>query len=411
MRAARLKLLYVADGRSPITVNWIKYFIESGHEVHLASTYPCRPELNLESLEVVPVAFNQAAGGSEREKKDPSGKFGQATNKVIRQLTTPGARTRLRQWLGALTIPKAARQLRQYIDHVQPDLVHAMRIPYEGMLATASEPACPLIVSVWGNDFTLHAASNPWMAALTRRVLQRANGLHTDCERDMRLAHRWGFAASRPAAVLPSAGGVQLDIFYPADRTARNNQEIKWENESATVINPRGMRAYVRNDVFFQAIPRVLERLPEVRFICPAMEDEPEARRWLDALQISSAVRLLPRQSRVQMAELFRLAQIAISPSQHDGTPNTLLESMACGCFPIAGDIESLREWIIPEVNGLLFEPGDPCALADSVLRAFEQPELLANAARHNADLIAERAEYGLVMRKAAYFYLAASQS
>ncbi len=44
-------------------------------------------------------------------------------------------RTALRQWLGPLTLPGAARQLRLLIDQVQPDLVHAMRIPYEGMLA------------------------------------------------------------------------------------------------------------------------------------------------------------------------------------------------------------------------------------------------------------------------------------
>jgi glycosyltransferase involved in cell wall biosynthesis len=105
------------------------------------------------------------------------------------------------------------------------------------------------------------------------------------------------------------------------------------------------------------------------------------------------------------MAELFRRSQVAVSPSTHDGTPNTLLEAMACGCFPVAGDLESLREWITPGANGLLVAPGDPRALADAVLLALEQPALRQRAREHNRQLIAEKADYHQVMRKAESFY------
>jgi glycosyltransferase involved in cell wall biosynthesis len=58
-------------------------------------------------------------------------------------------------------------------------------------------------------------------------------------------------------------------------------------------------------------------------------------------------------------ADVFRGAQIVVSPSIHDGTPNSLLEAMACGCFPVAGDLESIREWITHGQNGLLFDAND----------------------------------------------------
>jgi glycosyltransferase involved in cell wall biosynthesis len=105
------------------------------------------------------------------------------------------------------------------------------------------------------------------------------------------------------------------------------------------------------------------------------------------------------------MAELFRGSQIAISPSTHDGTPNTLLEAMASGCFPIAGDIESLREWITSGVNGLLVDPGDPAALAKAILLALRDPEMRRRAAQSNRELIRQRAEYHHVMRQAEKFY------
>jgi glycosyltransferase involved in cell wall biosynthesis len=105
------------------------------------------------------------------------------------------------------------------------------------------------------------------------------------------------------------------------------------------------------------------------------------------------------------MADLFRQADIAVSPSEHDGTPNTLLEAMACGCLPIAGDIESLREWITPGENGLLFDPDDPHALARSIVQGIEDADLRANAAKENARLIEDRAEYRTSMAKVERFY------
>ena len=51
---------------------------------------------------------------------------------------------------------------------------------------------------------------------------------------------------------------------------------------------------------------------------------------------------------------------MTVSPSTHDGTPNTLLEGMACGSFPIVGDLESLREWIEPGLTGSWWIPTTP---------------------------------------------------
>lgn len=125
----------------------------------------------------------------------------------------------------------------------------------------------------------------------------------------------------------------------------------------------------------------------------------------MTALNLTEGVELLPQQSRVQMAELFRQAQVVVSPSEHDGTPNTLLEAMACGCFPIVGDIEPVREWITPGVNGLLFDPGSPEELAEAILKTFQKPGLRHAARDHNLQLISERAEYHQVMSDAEEHY------
>jgi len=106
-----------------------------------------------------------------------------------------------------------------------------------------------------------------------------------------------------------------------------------------------------------------------------------------------------------QMADLFRQAHIVVSPSTHDGTPNTLLEAMACGCFPVAGDIESINEWLTHAENSLLVDPADPQMLAQAILQAIEDHSLRQRAETINAQLIAERANFRTVMTQAEQFY------
>jgi glycosyltransferase involved in cell wall biosynthesis len=295
---------------------------------------------------------------------------------------------------------------------LEPDLVHAMRIPFEGIITAAAYPKVPLIVSVWGNDFTLHASATRVMGLLTRRALGRTDALHVDCERDLRLAYQWGMSRKRPTLIVPAAGGVRPEIFHAGetDMTELSDRMVNalrdLPSEIPVVVNPRGFRAYVRNDTFFQSIQLILKAHPDTIFLCPAMEGEQQAIEWVEKLGIGAAVHLLPRLSPPEMAAVYRRAQVTISVSEHDGTPNTLLEAMACGCYPVVGDLESIREWVENEVNGLLVDPANPSELADAVSKALSDSALRTKGVEHNLRQIVERrVTYAEVMAKADAFY------
>ncbi|MFN8412134.1 MAG: glycosyltransferase family 4 protein [Anaerolineales bacterium] len=376
-----MRLLFVADGRSPISQNWIRYFVERGDEVYLASTFQCDLDFPVKRLEFTPVAFSSV----KRQTTRP----GSASARGL------GLRTLIRQLLGPLTIPRAAQKLQAFIDEVQPDLVHALRVPYEGMLASKAKIKSPFVVSIWGNDFTLHAPSTPLMGYYTRQTMKRVTALHADVERDIRLAREWGLGEEKPTLVAPGNGGIRSDVFFQPKELTKN----------PVIINPRGFRAYVRNEAFFKSIPMVLAKRPEAKFICSSMQGEMQAIQWIKDLKIEQSVELLPSIPHKEMGEVFRGAQIVVSPSFHDGTPNSLIEGMACGCFPIAGDLESIREWITPGQNGLLINPNDSQAIADAILFGLEREDLRQEAAGLNSKIISARAEYEANMKRVVEFY------
>ena len=382
-----MKILYVADGRSPIAQNWIRHFVERGDDVYIASTFACSLDFPVRELESTPVAFSSVKKVTQRP--------GTASARTV------GLRTAIRQWFGPFTIRRAADRLRGFIQRVEPDIVHAMRIPYEGMLAADAYTGAPLIVSTWGNDFTLHAPSTRLMEHYTAWTLKVADALHADCQRDVRLARQWGFAAQKLSLVTPGNGGVRMDVFYPPEQPVAQ----------PVIINPRGFRPYVRNDVFFQAIPLVLAQHPDAKFLFALMAGEPQAEEWVRQLKIGHAVELLPALSHVEMADVFRRAQIVASPSLHDGTPNSLLEGIACGCFPVAGDLESIREWITPDENGLLFDANEARSVANAICTAIENKRLRERAAGLNRQIIIARAEYEQNMMRVEEFYEKAARS
>ncbi|HOH19758.1 MAG TPA: glycosyltransferase family 4 protein [Anaerolineaceae bacterium] len=391
-----MHILITADGRSPIAINWIRMVLDAGHMVTLVTTYPCQKIPGVEHIIPLHVAFGSLAGGGS----SPSS----ALRRLVRRFRPLFQAAR--NTFAPLGMERAGRQFSRLVEQVQPDIVHALRIPYEGILASHTPPGIPLVVNIWGNDFTLHANSSRMLGRLTTGTLRRADALMADTRRDLRLAVRWGFDSTKPALALPSAGGIDLEqvgaavpLPFRQEVFAKIPKDIPW------VVNPRGIRAYTRTDVFFQSIPLVLNRWQNVRFLCPGMENRKEAEDWVQRLGISDHVHLLPVLSQDDLWRLFSRSVMSLSITMHDGTPNTLLEAMACGSLPIAGDLETLREWITPGVNGLLVDPNQPQAVADAMLLGFANPQLFRTAAEINRNIILERAETRMVREKLQKFY------
>jgi glycosyltransferase involved in cell wall biosynthesis len=391
-----MKLVFLADARSPIAIHWVRWFVERNHEVHWISSRPAEPPLEgLASFRVLSI-FPELPSGI----KAPRGS----------RILYPAA-TFIRHWFMPWRLGARAKELGRYLDEIQPDLLHAMRIPQEGMVAAkagklnSSRRRIPLLVSVWGDDFTYHARSSPIMASLTRETMACADALHSDCQRDTDLAFKWGLRVDTKILIEPGGGGIDSALFFPKKIDNSLVEEFSLPQDAFFIVNPRGIRNVARTDTFFKAIPLVRKAIPNAHFLALKMAGSGEAEGWIRKLDIQSCVTLLPPLPMEKMPGLFRLSPVMLSLTVHDGVPNVLLEAMACGSFPICGDLDSIREWIEDGKNGLLVSPADPQAVAAAVIRAASDPVLRRDAAGRNQRIIAERAEWHGVMGRVEKLY------
>jgi glycosyltransferase involved in cell wall biosynthesis len=379
---ANLRICFIADYRSSISRSWIGYFENHpGYEVSVITSR------------------RQPVPGRRRERRfQPrflhSLSPGQLS--VLSRILSRGIRILV--LVRGVHLLIGSRRVRGEIERFNPDLVHAMRIPFEGILAARASTERPLVVSVWGNDFSLWADASRVVRAATRATLRRTTSLQADCHVDIRRAQELGLRRGAETLVVPCSGGIS-DTFLRAGRDRLRRLE-----RGPVIVNPRGVRSYVRNDVFFRAIPQILEAFPDAYFYCLGMSRSWVMHSFVEVLGIQDHVSLLPTITQDEVADLYRRSDIVVSPTEHDGTPNTVLEAMAAGVIPVVGDLPSLREWIEHLKNGVLCDPRDPASISAGVRSAISVIDL-EEARRRNLALVEERAMFGKSMRQVEAFY------
>ena len=139
---------------------------------------------------------------------------------------------------------------------------------------------------------------------------------------------------------------------------------------------------------------------------------EREARRYVLTRQLDG-VEFLGRVSEAQKAQLFKTADIYVSPATgRESFGIVLLEAMSAGAPIICSDIHGYRGVVRRERDGILVEPGDADALAASIRRLIDDPALraqLSRAGEERAQLFtwervgqAVEEYYGFVIRRLA---------
>ena len=86
---------------------------------------------------------------------------------------------------------------------------------------------------------------------------------------------------------------------------------------------------------------------------------------------------------RSDVPELLACCDLSVLPSEAEGMPNSVLESMAAGIPVVATRVGGTSEIILDGVDGLLVPPRNPPALADAILRVLQDADLARRLSRN----------------------------
>lgn len=180
--------------------------------------------------------------------------------------------------------------------------------------------------------------------------------------------------------------GIDLNEFrfFSEEEKARSRKEMGLDKFNTIGIIAR-LSDVKGQDILLQAMPHVLEKNKNVKLVLVGEgKTEKLLKEMVISLKIENEVLFFPvvSKTRLMMAPL----DIFVMPSRQEGLGLSILEAQACGIPVIGSKVGGIVSLIEDEKTGLLFEPQNPKALAEAILKLLNNKklgkEMILNARR-----------------------------
>jgi glycosyltransferase involved in cell wall biosynthesis len=258
--------------------------------------------------------------------------------------------------LFAACLPRLRRQIAMGGDF---DLIDAHYFYPDGVAAVLLGRALgrPVVVTARGSDLNLiaeHRVPRRWI----HWAATRAAGLITVSRglRDRLCA--LGVAAERVRVL---RNGVDLAQFRPGDRAA-SRRRLGFTRPTLLAVG---------NLVTLKRHPLMVEALALLPDADLVIVGEGPERRAIEALAaargVAGRVRLLGRLPQEELPEIYAAADLLLLVSTHEGWPNVLLESMACGTPVVVADLAGIGDIVAAPEAGRIVSQVTPDSLAAAI--------------------------------------------
>jgi hypothetical protein len=286
-----------------------------------------------------------------------------------------------------------SEKLDAIIKEINPDMIHSFELHFCSypILKTMNKfKNIKWIYSCWGSDFYNHLNIRKDLIAI-KAVLFRVDFLLTDCERDYLLAIKFGFEGVF-LGVLPGGGGYDLKKLkkyrYPIDK--RNVILIKgYENNEGRAIN------------VLKALELVEDKLEKFNII--VFSSRNKTREFVENNQnLKKRIKFIKQLNHFDILQLMGKSLIYIGNSKSDGMPNTLLEALVMGAFPIQTNPGNVTSEVIEnKKNGFIINDSENIQEIKSlIVEAIEDYNLLDEAMKLNEIISENKLDYFLILDK-----------
>lgn len=278
-------------------------------------------------------------------------------------------------------------RLMSLVPAIEPDLLHAHSPVLSAVpaLRVGRRLGMPVVYEVrafWEDAAvdhgTTHEGSLRYHATRTLETwaLKRVDHIFTICDGLKRDMVSRGIS---PAKITLIPNAVDIEGFQPAG-TPDDRLENDLGLRGATVLGFIGsFYAYEGLDLLIEALPRLLDRRPDLRLLLVGGGPQDEAlKAQTRRLGLAEQVIFTGRVPHADVSRYYDLIDMLVYPRRSMRltelvTPLKPLEAMAQGRILIASDVGGHRELIHDGETGRLFPAGSAEALADVALQLLDQ--------------------------------------
>ena len=273
-----------------------------------------------------------------------------------------------------------ALQIRRCVDDLKPDVIIGNWVTTFGLYIMLSRRT-PFILFAYGEDIVVDPYRSPFHRAVTTEVIKSARIVLIDSEVQRRALLSLGCSRDK---ILCFPWFDENDL-RKVDSDPSLRHKLGWERNTV-VVCVRNHEPEYAVDTLIRAIPRVLRKAPNVRFLIFGSGTQTSRLIQLaHNLEVWPYLHFAGQVPRHRLLRQMKDCDIYVSASITDGTSSSLLEAMSLGVPVVVTSIHANREWITHAVNGLMFPIGDAEKLARAIVDLDRDParrERLQRAAR-----------------------------
>ncbi len=229
---------------------------------------------------------------------------------------------------------------------------------------------------------------NAWWRWATRYTLNRSAVLVGDCQAVRDKAVSFGFPNQR---IVTFPWGVDLAQFCPGP----GDPQLRGGEDTFVILSLRAWEPIYGVDVLVRAFIQAAREVPALRLLLLGSGSQAGSiRRMVNQSGAGDQVIFVGQAANHDLPSYYRACDLYVSASHSDGSSVSLMEALACGRPALVSDIPGNLEWIEPGAQGWLFPDGNEQALADAMLKAYEQREQLKEMGQAARALAERRADW-----------------
>ena len=284
---------------------------------------------------------------------------------------------------------KYPRKLRSIVGSEKPDLIHAGPVQKCAFLV-ALAGLHPLLTLSWGSDILLEADKTSFMTFATQYALNETDILAADCRAVLEKAASMGFPLER---TVQFPWGVDLDHFTKTDDSLIR-KELGWQNNSV-LLSLRSWEPLYGVDIIVKGFAIASRADPSLRLLLLGDgSQKDEIQTLIHDLHLEKIIHICGRIGQDTLPHYYHAADLYLSASHSDGSSVSLMEALACGLPAIVSDIPGNREWLGDGEAGWLFPDNNAGEMADCILRALKDHQVLTNKGTHARKLAESKADW-----------------